>query len=197
MQGSYVIGSVLAAVLFGPCLLSCPSSGQSSESQANCSGRIVTAPSRDADAQVLVDQVDPAIVTAHVVRDDVPLSAILILPQTNQPIYMFTAKDRPVVTVGFDADGKATAGRLGTVRPDSSKELLMLADLILGPSRALAALREEYPSASVGGLVLSREDCRLVWRTLVVIRDPPKPPVELHPSVDNVTGKVTLPENER
>jgi hypothetical protein len=184
---------VLAAGSLAASLLSC-SSGLSSEDQATCTHKIVPALTRDVDAQSLVDRVDSAIVAARAARDDVPLSSILIMPVDSEPRFQFMAKDRPLVAVRFDADGQPSADELGSKWPHREPELVTLVDLMLGPSRALSAVQQEYPSASIGSLSLAREDSELVWRALVVIRESQNPQVEIHPRVDNATGQVSVPE---
>jgi len=174
----------------------------SNRNNRNCADLIQPATTRDADAQSIVDRVDRATVAARSLHGDLFLSSVFtsaqVPPSGRFPVFEFTAKDKRAVTVGFHlyTDEPKAIESDPRGRTFSETELITLDDLMLGPSRALSALQQEFPTAEINSsLVLVREDCRLVWRAPTVIDEPgQKPQLVLHPLVDNVTGKVSLPE---
>jgi hypothetical protein len=158
---------------------------------ANCPA-VVPAVSRDADAQLLVDQVDEATSAAHGLRGYVQFSSIFVPTNPYPTSFYFVAKGRRPVIVGFGHDGTPHAREADVNFRGSPGPPLSLDDLMLGPSRAVGAVQAEYPAADLTGLSLVREDCELVWNVVGFIDG--KPPLALVAAVDNATGQVTLPD---
>jgi hypothetical protein len=158
-----VVATLLAATLL---VVGCGDRSDDTElsEEARCAAEIGWgATQRDADAQALVDQVDTAVVTAENVRDDLPLTTIVVMsPLADTTLYQFVAKGKPLVSVRFDANGQAYASVINTGQPwpKSEPQILTLADLVMGQERALKTIQEAYPSAEIMALGLSRDDCR-------------------------------------
>jgi hypothetical protein len=171
----------------------------SNSQNRNCADLIQPATTRDADAQGIVDRVNRATVAARSLHGDLFLSSVFtssqIPPSGRFPVFEFTAKDKRAATVGFHlyTDEPKAIESDPRGRTFSETELITLDDLILGPSRAFSALQQEYPKGDIGTLVLVREDCRLAWRSRIVIPESAQKRVDFHPLVDNATGQVTLP----
>jgi len=199
--------ALLIALMLLPLLAACyRSSGGnfvtygSNRDNRNCAELIQPATTRDADAQGFVDRVDRAAVAARSLHGDLFLSSVFtssqIPPSGRFPVFEFAAKDKRAATVGFHlyTDEPKAIESDPRGRTFSETELITLDDLMLGPSRALSALQQEYPTASINSsLVLVREDCRLVWRTQIFIDEPGQKRLQLHPLVDNATGEVIVP----
>jgi hypothetical protein len=191
LLGAFVLAGVLLAA--GAVAASLLASDPDTATEANCP-EMVPVVARDADAQLLVDNVDEVTTAAHGLRGYVQFYSIFVPTNPYPTSFYFVAKGRRPVIVGFGPDGKANAREADVNFRGSPGPPLSLDDLILGPSRAVGAVQAEYPVANISGLTLLREDCDLTWHVSGFIPEEGKPPLALRAAVDNATGEVTLPD---
>jgi Na+-transporting methylmalonyl-CoA/oxaloacetate decarboxylase gamma subunit len=188
-----LVATVLAIGAVATSFLSSGLNDSEEAEEANCP-EVAPAVSRDADAQSLVDRVEAATVAAHSVNDDVRFYSITIYPNVG-PVFNFVANDRLPVLVSFGPDGEPDAREAQVKFRDSPRPELLLDDLSLGPGRARSVVQEQYPSAQLAALGLTRqENCELAWTIGGFIEQDRKPPLVLEAAVNNSTGDVSLPK---
>jgi hypothetical protein len=161
------------------------------------------AESRDAEAQVLVDEAGQAIAAAHEIRDDVQLYRI----NKDHPggTFYFLPPDEPppagpLLGVAFPRVGEPRVHEIRAAQiykgffKLQEPMIRTLDDLVLGWSRAISTLKAEYPSAITNMATLMRgEDCRLAWRVTAAVEVGNEEWLGLTALVDNETGRIEFP----
>jgi hypothetical protein len=170
--------------------------------EASCP-EVVPAVSRDADAQILVDEAGQAITAVRQLRDDVQLYRV----NMDHPggTFYFLPPDEPppggpLLGVAFPRVGEPSVHEIPAAQiykgffKLQGRMILMLDDLMLGWSRAASILNAQYPSAVMNMATLLRgEDCRLAWRLTAAIEVGNEEWLGLIALVDNETGRINLP----